>query len=97
MTMIQQIAAAIAKANGDDYGKISRDWNGEFYRIEMPAQTDYDAMAEAAVRALVEAISSSIVDDDNDLPTADDVRGILDTREQARLQPLGTDWMDKPK
>lgn len=96
MTLIQQIAAAIAKANGDDYADVPRnkaEWargHWRFRELNEPMQVDYDAMAEAALRALVEAVSASIVDDDKDLPTAAD-----DTREQARLQPLGTDWMDR--
>lgn len=83
--MIEKAARAIYsnKYGGDD----GDGWDeAPFLKSEVLSD------AHAALTAVIPGILAGT---HAELPLAADVRGVIDTREQARLQPLGTDWMDR--
>mgnify|MGYP004528143805 CR=1 FL=1 len=64
MDMVEKVARAIAEQNGDDYEQVplhKSDWvqkgglfNGRFRDVSEPYRTDYEDMAEAALKAMRE-------------------------------------------
>ena len=64
MSMVEQVARAIAEKNGDDYDKIpqnKKEWvvrqgmfQGRFRDVNEPYQVDYYDMAEGAIKAMRE-------------------------------------------
>lgn len=71
-TMIEKVARAMAKQNGDDYGHLpldKTDWTagrgmfgGRFRELAEPMQVDYDEMARAAIEAMMEPTDSMKLD-----------------------------------
>jgi hypothetical protein len=98
-TMVERVARAMAKQNGDDYDHVpldKADWTaqrgmfgGRFRDLNELMQVDYDEMARAAIEALMEPCDEMIqagVSEDQTDEVYRDVRSVYTAMIQEALK-----------